>query len=120
MERFEGMSDFEQGDRYLEKSLDNLREVVTEGFKNIDKKFDNMVTRDLFHATVERIDSDIHSTQNSVEFVERAVEEKLDAIDEKVESSGNRTRWVVGMAVVGVGVLSGVIFSIIELTTKLP
>lgn len=112
--------DFEKGDRYLEKSLDQLREAVTEGFKSIDKKFENMVTRDLFSATVERIDSDIHSTNNTVSFVEKAVEDRLDQIDEKIDSSGTRTRWVVGIAIVGAGVISGIVFSIIELTSTLP
>jgi flagellar basal body rod protein FlgG len=115
MERSFGMSDFEQGDRYLEKSLDNLRDVVTEGFKNIDKKFDNMVTRDLFSATVQRIDSDIHSTNNSIEFVEKTVEDRIDALDRKLESSGNRTRWVIGLAIVVAGIISGIVFSVINL-----
>lgn len=107
--------DYEKGDRYLEKSLDNLRDAVTEGFKNIDKKFENMVTRDLFSATVERIDSDIHSTNNTVQFVEKAVEDRLDQIDEKIEQSGARTRWVVGVSIVGAGVISGIVFSILQL-----
>lgn len=120
MEKEHGMSDFEQGDRYLEKSIDDLRATVTEGFKNIDKKFESMVTRDLFAATVQRIDSDIHSTNNNIEFVERTVEDKLDRIDEKVEASGARTRWVVGLAIVAAGVISGIVFSIVELITTLP
>ena len=114
------MSEQDAEGRYLEKSINDLRNVVTEGFKNIDKKFDNMVTRDLFSATVERIDADIDSTKNSIDFVERAVEDKLDAIDEKVESSGARTRWVVGLAIVGAGVISGIIFAIVELTMATP
>lgn len=114
------MSDFEQGDRYLEKSINDLRSLVTEGFKNIDKKFDNMVTRDLFSATIERIDSDIHSTQNNIDFVEKGVEDRLDQLNDKVESSGARTRWVVGLAIVGAGVISGIVFSLIELTAAIP
>lgn len=106
--------------RYLERSISDLRDVVTEGFKSIDKKFDNMVTRDLLSATVERIDSDIQAAQNTIGAVEKAVEDKLDAIDEKVESSGARTRWVVGLAIVGAGVISGIIFAVVELTTVAP
>ena len=112
------MSDFEQGDRYLEKSINDLRFLVTEGFKNIDKKFDNMVTRDLFSATIERIDSDIHSAQNTIEFVEKGVDERLDQLNDKVESSGARTRWAIGLWIVGAGMVAGVIFSIIELTAR--
>lgn len=114
------MSEQDAEGRYLEKSINDLRDVVTDGFKEINRKLENVVTRDLFSATVERIDADIDSTKNSIDFVERSMEDKLDTIDEKVESSGARTRWVVGLAIVGAGVVSGIIFAIVELTMATP
>lgn len=114
------MSEQDAEGRYLEKSINDLRDVVTDGFKEINRKLENVVTRDLLTATVERIDADIESAKNSIDFVERNVEDKLDGLDEKIESSGARTRWVVGLAIVGAGVVSGIIFAIVELTMATP
>lgn len=114
------MSDFEQTERHLERSIDGLRDIVNDGFREINRKLENVVTRDLLDATVARIDSEISSTNSSLESVEKSVEDKLDALDEKVESSGARTRWVVGLAIVGAGVVSGIVFAIVELTATLP
>ena len=120
VERFYEVSEQDAEGRYLEKSINDLRDVVTDGFKEINRKLENVVTRDLLTATVERIDADIESAKNSIDFVERNVEDKLDGLDEKIESSGARTRWVVGLAIVGAGVVSGIIFAIVELTMATP
>ena len=109
------MSDFEQTERHLERSIDGLRDIVNDGFKEINRKLENVVTRDLLSATVDRIDSDIHATKSSLSTVEKNVEDKLEQIDQKVESSGNRTRWVIGLAIVVAGIVSGIIFSVINL-----
>ena len=110
------MSDFEQTERHLERSIDGLRDIVNDGFREINRKLENVVTRDLLSATVERIDSDIHATKSSLSTVEKNVEDKLEQIDEKVESSHARTRWVVGLAIVAAGVVSGIVFALIDLT----
>lgn len=118
-ERVYAVSENDAGERYLEKSISDLRDSVNEGFKEVNRKIENVVTRDLLSATVARIDSEISATNSSLESVEKNVEEKIDQLDEKIESSGQRTRWVVGLAIVGAGVVSGIVFAVIDLTRSI-
>ena len=114
-------------DEDIRGALTDIREIVREGFRDTNKRIDALVTQGEFNATVQRIDSE-HATLrrdfNQHEIRSEAHMEdvrKADAVvladaqksiegvrielHSNLEGFRSTTRWAVGVAATGAGVI---------------
>lgn len=117
-------------DQNLFSSVEGLRNTVETGFDRIDRRMDSMVTKDAHLADVARLDQRIDHTDEKIEqglkevkhdmaqgFAElRARDAARDADFEKRENNRfSKQRWVLGWGLTAAGILSGIVFGVINL-----
>lgn len=116
-------------DEDIRTALSELKLDLKDGFKEVNKRFDEMVTRREFEAEVRRVDQahktlraefDQHITSSEGiisgvrKDVEKATEDNRKEFDTEFERFKAATRWFIGLAISISSVLSGVIFAILQ------
>jgi hypothetical protein len=75
-----------------ENQFKELREDIREGFKNINSRIDNLVTRNEFAAELKRIDEKHEHHVN-------ATSKNFDEVGVQLSSNSNTTKWAIGITV---------------------
>lgn len=127
-------------DQDIRDALADIKSSVRDGFSDTNRRIDDLVTKGEFRATIERIDIQHEALRrdfdNHVESVpardqlaverdqaiSRAAEARDDAIRAEFRSDldGFRTttRWAVGLAATGVGLVSGAASLLFNILTR--
>lgn len=107
----------------------DLKSDIKDGFKAVHDRIDGMVTKSEFHAVITRIDSEhgrlrvdfdthVGQTDAIVENVRAQIIVQSDQtrkeMDTELERFRSSSRWAIGIAVSISGVLSAVVFSILQ------
>lgn len=98
---------------------------MTRGFENVNKKFEEVVTKSTFDVTIQRLDQKIDAKDALFLTEIKKVDEKIDSKDEAilnevrnveamVKEGSVRTRWIIGIVLTVSTFASGIIFSIIN------
>lgn len=108
-------------DEDIRASLADLKTDLRDGFSSVNARIDTLVTKDAFDATIQRIDSEHASLRRDFDLHEagapahrQAAADKAEAVRKEVRSEleGFRTttRWAIGLAAGG----AGVVFSVVQ------
>lgn len=85
-----------------ENQFKELREDIREGFKTINARIDNLVTRNEFSAELRRIDEKHEAHVNSTA-------SQLSSHEAEMEKIVIGNRWGIGIAVAGAGIIVAII-----------
>lgn len=107
-------------DQHLASSIDALRSTTESGFLRVDNTLKELVTRGEFSATVQRLDARDEQLDSRVTSMGEQLTSKIDSGINSVKSDisvrftelraeddkrTTRTRWILGTAFVGAGLL---------------
>lgn len=123
-------------DQDIRDALTDLRADVRTGFSDINKRIDALVSRTEFAATVERLDAqhaalrkdfDTHEAASAAHVNEvRAADDLIlskaqaasaairEELHKELEGFRNTTRWAIGIAATSAGVLTAVVWAIVQ------
>ena len=123
-------------DQDIREALADIKVSVRDGFKDVNARIDRLVTKGEFEATVQRLDAqhatlrrdfDAHEAASAahvqeVREADAAVEAKATAATELVrtelhkelEGFRSTTRWAIGIAATGAGVLTSAVWAIVQ------
>lgn len=80
-----------------------MREDMNRRFDTVDQKFDKMVTRDLFDATVLRLDGQDKTIETKMdsgfESIKSDMKSGFQGVEAGQEKRTNRSRWLIGIAI---------------------
>lgn len=85
-----------------DEQFKELREDIREGFKSVNSRIDNLVTRNEFSAELKRIDE---KHQSHVD----ATSKNFDDVGTQLSSISNTTKWAIGITVTVVALVFTVI-----------
>ncbi len=85
-----------------DEQFKELREDIREGFKSVNSRIDNLVTRNEFSAELKRIDE---KHQSHVD----ATSKNFDSVGEQLGAISNTTKWAIGITVTVVALVFTVI-----------
>ena len=77
------------------------------GFESVNKRLDDVVVRQTFDAVVQRLDAKIDSTDTRLK-------NDVEKVGLRVDQVGITTKWAIGIGFTGAGVISGVVFGIVN------
>lgn len=90
-----------------------LKTDIREGFKAINERIDNLVTRNELNAELKRIDEkhEQHAADTLREFAnrDRVNKERDSALDARMDQFTISTRWSIGIAVTAVAIIVSII-----------
>lgn len=123
-------------DQDIREALTDIKTSVREGFKDVNARIDQLVTKGEFDATVLRLDAqhatlrrdfDTHEAASAAHVQEvrtadadilskaqaasAAIREEL---HKELEGFRNTTRWAIGIAATSAGVLTAVVWAIVQ------
>lgn len=113
----------------IREALADIKSSVRDGFAEVNKRIDKLVTQGEFEATVHRLDAqhgtlrrdfDKHEQQTqqhykTVQEADSAIRAELLGELEKIRSS---TRWAIGLVIPGAALIAAVVFGILSLIIK--
>lgn len=96
-----------------EDQFKELRIDIREGFKTINERIDNLVTRNELNAELKRIDEkhEQHAADTRREFAnrDRVNKERDSALDARMDQFTISTRWAIGIAVTAVAIIVSIV-----------
>lgn len=113
-------------DQDIREALSDIKSSVRDGFKDVNSRIDQLVTKGEFDATVKRLDAqhatlrrdfDHHEAETrahhkAVQDADAAVRAELLGELEKIRSS---TRWAIGLLIPAAAVIAAIVFGILNL-----
>lgn len=97
-------------DQHLEKAIGELKDSVNRGFDEVNARLDRVVLRDTFDAELRRIDLKVEAT-------DERLKGEVAKVGERVDRVGVTTKWAIASGLTGAGLLSGVVFGIVNALT---
>lgn len=120
-------------DQALARAIDTLRETtthsisalqatLTEGLSRVERRMDDLVTKGEFAATVSRLDAKDDQLDTKIETgfqsIRREVSEGFQDVKDDDRERNTKNRWFWGVMVAFAGVVSGVVFGVINLISS--
>ncbi|MEJ1087064.1 hypothetical protein WDU99_01890 [Microbacterium sp. Mu-80] len=113
----------------IREALSDIKTDVRDGFKGVNERIDNMVTKGEFTATVARLDAQhetlrrdfsAHDTEAATRATQARADDQAVRAELRTELDGFRvtTRWAIGLSVAGAGVLYTIVSLVV--TTLIP
>lgn len=120
-------------DTQLSKAIDSLEATTRDGFNRVELQMRDMATKDAVEAHVSRLDLRVDHTVERMEsgfakfekemakgFLElrERDNERDKEFEKREENRSSKQRWVLGWGLTAAGVLSGIVFGILNMTLK--
>jgi len=103
----------------IRDALTDLKESVRDGFRVVNERIDNLVTKGEFNATVQRLDAQHGTLRRDVETNEVQARTTADAVRAELRGELEKMRatyrWAVALLVPAAGVVAAVVFGVLNL-----